>query len=144
MSYDNKFELDVKEPWVEYSRFKCSVCDSKSKKDGFCSACGNKLIVDEGRIYDSTFIINHFRIESEDASYLLQEDGSCEERGSGYNILKDLENFSKKYPRSIFKLKADWDSGFGDPPTIYYIKNGKKQECKAKITYDEYDESKLK
>jgi hypothetical protein len=128
--------LDVKEPWVEYVKYKCTVCSSTFDKDGFCMSCGNKLTKDEGRIYDKITIINQFRIESEDASYLLQENGNSNSSGSGYKIEEDLVKFSKKYPKSIFKLKATWDSGFGDPPTIYYVKNGKKQVCEAKLTYE--------
>jgi len=36
------------------------------------------------------------------------------------------------------------EKGFGVPPSKYYVKNGKKLECKAEYLFPPYDESKLK
>lgn len=54
---------------------------------------------------------------------------------------KDMKLFSKKFPTFVFKLEGE-GSESGDL-WIKYFKDGKMQQCHAKIIYDEYDETKL-
>lgn len=58
-----------------------------------------------------------------------------------YDHDKDMMAFSKLYPDVVFALKGEGEES-GDIWVTYY-KNGKRQHCKAIITYDEYDASKL-
>jgi hypothetical protein len=53
-----------------------------------------------------------------------------------------MRAFSKIYPNTLFKLKGEGEEA-GDV-WIKYFKNGKMQSCPAKITFEEYDENKLK
>lgn len=59
-----------------------------------------------------------------------------------YDHEEDMKIFSKRFPTIIFKLE-----GVGEEPGdlwVKYFKNGKMQKCIAIISYEEYDESKLK
>jgi hypothetical protein len=52
-----------------------------------------------------------------------------------------MRKVSKHYPDLVFKLSGEGEES-GDVWVEYY-KNGKMQRCSTKITFDEYDESKL-
>jgi len=58
-----------------------------------------------------------------------------------YDHDKDMIKYSKKHPNVVFEIMGEGEEA-GDLWYTYY-KNGKMQFCKAVITYDEYDESKL-
>jgi len=76
-------------------------------------------------------------VEGDDCDYSLFED---EEKW--YSCEEDMKRYSKLYPEFIFKI-----SGVGeehDDLWEMYCKNGKLQFCPAHITFDEYDENKLK
>lgn len=71
-----------------------------------------------------------------------QYGGVFEQDTKWYSFEGDMQEYSKKYPDLIFKVE-----GLGEEPLDYwiaYFKNGKMQMCPAQITFDEYDESKLK
>jgi len=55
---------------------------------------------------------------------------------------KDLRKFSKKHEDFVFSLYGQGE----DVPDIWikYFKNGKMQYCPANITFDNFDEEKLK
>ena len=59
-----------------------------------------------------------------------------------YNSDKDMLEVSKLHPTVLFTLYGEGEEN-GDLWITYY-KNGKKQHCEAIITYDEFDEEKLK
>lgn len=59
-----------------------------------------------------------------------------------YECVEDMISFSKKFPKVLFTLSGKGEES-GDL-WIRYFKNGKVQTCRAKISYDEYDPSKLK
>jgi hypothetical protein len=59
-----------------------------------------------------------------------------------YTHDEDMRSYSTKYPDLIFKLSGEGEEA-GDMWVKYY-KNGKMQRCHAKITFDEFDEEKLK
>ena len=59
-----------------------------------------------------------------------------------YEHETDVKSVSTEYPDVIFALIGDGEDS-GDQ-WIKYFKNGKMQICRAKITFDDFDESKLK
>lgn len=96
-------------------------------------------------VYEGDKTINEILQENEDFNgldYAIDENGESAERVKWYDHTEDMIELSKKYPDIIFSLKGDGEAQ-GDS-WYKYFKNGKVQECYAKITYDPYDESKLK
>ena len=79
-----------------------------------------------------------FRQNSE-AKYAL-DDGS--KKAKWYTHEDDLKDFSKRHQDYLFILSGDGDES-GDM-WIKYFKNGKMQFCPVIITFDEFDERKLK
>jgi len=146
MSYENSYSLKVKNAELNQDVKYCSNCNINipSTEPKFCSACGTELI--ESKLeYDGTDqIISEFRNRSEDANYLIKNNGETHCTGSGHSIEKDLVKFSEVYPTVLFELNIKWDSGFGDPPSRYYVKDGKIQTAKVQVIFEDFDETKLK
>lgn len=74
--------------------------------------------------------------------YGLYKDGSPLDSVKWYSHQEDMKQLSKQYPDLVFKLTGEGEET-GDM-WIEYHKNGKMQDCHAKITFEDYDESKLK
>lgn len=74
--------------------------------------------------------------------YAIDNNGESIETVKWYNHSEDMIKLSKKYPDIVFSLKGDGEEQ-GDS-WYKYFKNGKVQECHAKITYNPYDEKELK
>jgi len=74
---------------------------------------------------------------SELADYGYLFDNECK----WYEHEKDMREYSKKYPETVFALKGEGEES-GDIWTEYY-KDGKMQRAKAKIVVDDYNESLL-
>ena len=70
------------------------------------------------------------------------DDGESKNDCKWYNHEDELKAFSLKHPETIFILEGDGENY--DNIWIKYIQNGKCQTYKAKITFDEFDENKLK
>jgi len=145
MSYHNKHKLMVLKPSILSSEpsMQCRNCMTHYPLDAvYCSKCGNMLGKSSQEV-EVKDIIKLFRAESASADYLINNSGGVNETGSG-NIKEDLIIFSKSHPTALFQLDITWDQGFGDPPSRYYVQNGKIQESKTKLVYDEFDSNKLK
>lgn len=139
MGYDNTFSLKIAGEMTKPVMF-CKTCNEE-RIGNFCADCGTKLVVEQVP-FKCEEIIKQLRQESEDCYVALKDSGKANEGCSGYDVENDIQKFSKKFPELVFRLDIDWDSGFsdgdGDPKcSRFYFKNGKKQNVKAKITYDE-------
>lgn len=78
----------------------------------------------------------------EDNAYGIDENGDCTNSVKWYTHEADLKEFSKKHSTILFILDGEGEEN--DDLWILYIKNGKSQRCRAIITYEEFDETKLK
>lgn len=87
-------------------------------------------------------IIEEFVTTHEYASYALTKTGGTSESCKWYDYNEELAKFSKKYPNWLFILSGEGEEA-GDIWKNYYL-NGKVQQAVAKITFDEFDEKKLK
>lgn len=58
-----------------------------------------------------------------------------------YSHEHDMRIVSERHPETLFKLSGDGEEN-GDLWHEYY-KNGKMQKCKAIISFEDYEESKL-
>jgi hypothetical protein len=87
-------------------------------------------------------LISQLREESEEAKYAIDSNGECEEQCKWYSHEKELRAFSAKHPDVTFMLSGEGE----EPGDIWreYYKGGRMQKCKAIITFDDYDERKLK
>jgi hypothetical protein len=89
----------------------------------------------------SKMVINELRNFSEGANYAFDEKGSTQDGCKWYDHDDDFLKFSKSFPDWLFILKGEGEES-GDVWKKYYL-NGKKQEAKAKISFDDFDEKKL-
>lgn len=92
-------------------------------------------------IEGSSDLIEGLLSECEEARYALGASGDCEQATKWYEHKRDMISFSKKHPDALFKLSGEGEES-GDCWHEYY-KNGKVQECKAKIVYPEFNEDLL-
>lgn len=74
--------------------------------------------------------------------YAILEDGDCCDSVKWYGHEADMRSLSEKYPNIVFVLHGEGEEN--DDVWYKYFKNGKMQSCYAKITFDEYDENKLR
>lgn len=70
------------------------------------------------------------------STYIFQED--CK----WYDHEDDMRDYSKLYPELVFVLEGKGEDY--DDIWIKYFKNGKMQSCYATISFEEFDETKLK
>jgi len=91
---------------------------------------------------DQDVIIAELRTKNENAAYAFDEHGGAEESTKWYDHDTDLIEFSKGKMDALFVLEGTGEEA-GDLWRTYYL-NGQKQICKAKITFDEFDVTKLK
>ena len=96
----------------------------------------------ENAVIDEDSIFEDLRATSEDAKYAIDEDGNSNDSCKWYESTNEILSFSKKYPNWLFTLTGEGEES-GDMWKKYFL-NGKVQEAKAKITFDEFDEKKLK
>lgn len=89
-----------------------------------------------------TGLISELRDSCDDAKYSFGDDGRCEESTKWYSHEEDLISFSKKHPEAIFLLHGEGEENL-DVWREYY-KNGRVQVCKAIISFDDFNENKLR
>lgn len=87
-------------------------------------------------------IIADLRATCEDAAYALEETGEPFDSCEWYDADEHLKTFSQKYPEKVFCLHGVGEES-ADIWNTYY-KNGKMQHCPVIITFEPFDESKLK
>lgn len=73
--------------------------------------------------------------------YMADVWNSNSDSATWYDHDRYMLELSKCHPDVVFRLHGEGE-GAGDLWDAYY-KNGKMQECRARIEYDEYDEEKL-
>lgn len=86
-------------------------------------------------------IISDLRESNENAKYALSDDGDTSESCKWYSHESDIINFSIKYPDYLFILSGEGEES-GDIWKKYF-KNGMSQICKARVIFDEFNESKM-
>ena len=86
-------------------------------------------------------LIQALRKECDGAEYALDDDGESRESCKWYDHEKDIKSFSKKHPETLFELEGQGEDS-GDMWKKYF-KNGKMQNCRAKITYEPFQENLL-
>jgi len=145
MSYENSYSLKLKNAELEKDIKFCSECNINipTSIPKYCSVCGTEL-TDSKLSFDGTNqILSELREFSDEAKHLLKKNGGSDCTGSGHSIEKDILNFSKNYPKTLFELNARWDNAFGDPPSRFYIMDGKIQNAKVTVVFEDFDETKL-
>lgn len=145
MGYENTFSLKIiKTQKITTDIFICPNCQTENTKAKFCPECGTQMSKTYKEVeIDPYQIIAELREFGDDCSSVLDKDGSPYESFSGYNVEDEIQEFSSRYPDAVFQLDIKWDSGFGDPPSRFFFKNGKKQEAKVQIIKEDFDESKF-
>jgi hypothetical protein len=102
---------------------------------GYCTDF--ELTIHEGFVDKEQFIDDLNEI----TTYTWYDDFSlCDAKWYHHN--EDMKRISEKYKNVVFKLHGTGEEG-GDIWEAYY-KNGKMQFCPAMITFDQFNESKLK
>ncbi len=97
-----------------------------------------KLTILEGDPYSLTDLLE----ECSWASACLRNNGQPKESLSWYEHEDHLCEFSEKHPDTLFLLEGEGEDHADQ--WRKYFKNGKMQECRALITYPEYDPKLLK
>ena len=141
MGYSNTYNLRVEGTILK--KTKTSNCSCHKTTDdltqNFCSKCDSPLFESEIEIDASESVIKELVEMNDDCGYLLDEWGDCNESGSGYNINKEIKEFSRKYPTLTFILSCHWESGLvseGEPGTDYFFfKNGEERQAEVKVIY---------
>jgi len=87
-------------------------------------------------------LIEKLREYSDEANFSLYSNGDTQEESKWYGHQDELKKFSKLHPNALFILSGEGEEA-GDIWREYY-KNGKVQMCKAKISFDDFDEKLLK
>ena len=146
--------------------YKCPHCLAENKTVGkgitlTCTNCNNtyeltengylKNISGNETIFDhiptwNTWQRNCVKEEIINNTYLLDEDVYDLELGltdtyKWYDYDEEMLELSKQFPETVFCLYGDGEESMD--VWYKYYKNGKSQYCPAKVTFDEYDESKL-
>jgi hypothetical protein len=135
MGYSNRHSIKVEGsiPKTVYS------CPEHGRKEGtFCNECGELLIPKKTYTFGEA-VIPELIHNCESTIGLINDDGSSEECGSGYDIEDEIKEFSKTYPDLTFIYSCQWESGMvdeGEASTdIYYIKNGVSMKAEVEVVY---------
>ena len=141
MGYSNYYTLKLEGKITKQAKVSDCQCHTPTfdLSQNFCSLCGAKLYSKEIELEAPKSIIKELVTYNDDCGYLLDENGRTNECGSGYEINKEIKEFSKKYPSLTFILTCQWETGLlseGEPGTDYFFfKNGVEKKADAKIVY---------
>ncbi len=86
-------------------------------------------------------VIGKFRDENRGAYYALGQSGNNERKWMWATHKEDVLEFSRKHPDILFLLEGEGEES-GDV-WKFYARNGRSYYQKAKIIFDEFDESML-
>ena len=78
----------------------------------------------------------------EDKFYAIDGDGNTNDSCKWYDHDDDMEEFSAKFPGSLFILSGNGEEN-GDMWRSYYINGKKVKHVKAQIVFEEVDEQEL-
>lgn len=100
------------------------------------------LDVHEGDLSIQEILESVSENEFEGLNYGIDTDGSSLDSVKWYDHEADMRDLSLKFPTIVFKLHGEGE----DNNDIWYkyFKNGKSQDCYAKIAFDCYDETQLR
>lgn len=118
-----------------YTRYELSTIDNKHKVSDIIYYMKKEAFKTD-KYYPFEHCFDKYLFEEEIFDFEMSSD-ECK----WYENHEEMIELSKHFPETIFCLYGDGEET-GDTWYKYY-KNGKSQYCPAKITYDEYDESKL-
>ncbi len=79
---------------------------------------------------------------NQDFFYGVDSDGDGNDACKWYEHEEEVAQFSKIYPDVLFELSGEGEKS-GDIWKKYFL-NGRMQLCNVKMTFDSFDESKLK
>ena len=140
MGYNNRFSLKTI-GYIDTEVKSSDNCDcdfiTEDLTKNFCDKCGEDLIQKTIQ-RDTSNVIKEFVNESEndEISYLLDEDGSSNEGGSGYDMNEEVRKFSEKYPNVKFILTTQWEVAENGPAKdLFFFINGEERKAEVEITY---------
>lgn len=139
MGYYTKFQLKAElYKNLNVRNEYCSSCIKEYCEDYlYCPICSRKL-----KKIDVTDVVDKYLSENpvygQRSVYDINQMNECK----WYSYENDMKELSKKFPNILFTLSGKGEESF-DIWRRYYL-NGKFQHCPAKITFDEFDETKLK
>lgn len=127
MSYLTNYEIEFR--GAEEDANSCD-CEFDREISNFCPMCGasNKKISTREKLMNEIFDIVGYDPFEEDCKW--------------YDHNQDMMIISIRYPNILFVLNGIGEE-YGDFWKKYY-KNGGVQTCQAEISYDKFDEFKLK
>lgn len=107
---------------------------------GYFTSYSLKVHEGERRIQD--ILAEEFDHGEFDLEYIFDEDGDPNDTHKWYDHEAEMRSFSKKYPDITFVLSGEGEEA-GDLWKKYF-RNGKMHGCSVFITYEAFDESKLR
>lgn len=139
MGYNTRFNLNIT-PGDDYAAPDCG--HLLGPEDKFCRFCGRSTKADPEDIVDRVASIMDEIGEGYDGGFIREVLSGYGDTYKWYDWKSNMTEVSKRIPGVLFVL-----SGKGaESEDLWkaYFKNGKSFVATAKITYEDYDESKLR
>lgn len=99
------------------------------------------LVIIEPKRISTLEIVEHLRGWCAQAQYAIGDSGETNESASWYEHESDMKVFSRQFPEHVFILDGVGEDG---EHLRKYFKNGKMQSASPVVTYEPFDENKLK
>lgn len=100
-----------------------------------------QLTIIEPKQPTTTEIVKALREQCKDAEYAIDSKGQTIESSKWYEHESDMKAFSLQFPNHTFVLDGIGEDG---ERMRKYFRNGKMQDAKPILTYEEFDKNKLK